>query len=280
MIPGFYAQQAAMNAPGGGGGGDAIPFANVGLLLHFEGSHGSSAIVDSSSHGHPVTASGSVSLDTGSPAMGGASGYIPGSTSAWTIPGHSSLDLGNGAFQFDFIYTPEANLTDVGLLDTVIALVDGSSWGYEWACIVQRYYLRFYFGHRGVNNQSIRFFLPPGYDFGTLGGTAVRCSIARSAYDGTLDGGKWGAWVDGIATTDYQTGTLSPHENYGSVVTGTYADSRDLGSSIGRTLQIGRFGPFGGLALSKHVDEVRIVTGANRPIGVNYTPLATPFPDS
>lgn len=279
MILGMPAQQAMIVAPGGGGG-DGISFSNVALLLHGDGANDSYTLVDSSQYARTMTHVGSTGgighrIRTGQSVFGGASIYMEGGTAGgWETPAGPTLDMRAGAFQFDWRYRLDANLTDANQPDAIASMVDGSSWPYEWSVLMHRYFLRFYFGRRGVNNKTIRFFLPPGYDLGSMGGVWAACSIARDAT------GHWGAWLNGIATTDYQTGSLSPTENYGSLTTGTYVDAWDFGDSTGRTFKVGSFGNFGGLTVAKHVDDFRYVIGECRPIGVDYTPLATPFPDS
>lgn len=270
---------------GGGGPGDGIPYANVALQLHGDGANDSYTLTDSSQYARTMTHTGSTGgaghrIRTGASVFGGASIYMEsGTTGGWTTPAGPTLDMRAGAFQVDFRYRLDTNLTDPNQPDAVVAMVDGTTWGFEWSVIVHREYLRFYRGTRGINNQTIRFFFPPGVDMATMGGTWCALSIAR---DASAD---WGAWFDGTATTDYQTGNLSPTENYLARVNGgTLNDAgqaaHDMGDSTGRVFKVGSFGGFGGLTVGKHVDEFRYVIGACRPIGVDYTPLATPFPDS
>lgn len=278
MIPGFFAQQAAMNASGGGGPGDGIDFANVRLQLHFDGSDGDTVAVDSSSYARTVTRIGSAEIDTAQSAFGVSSGSFPDAGySGFTLPSSASLDPRADAFQFDWRHRLAANLTDANQLDTVVAMVDGSGWAYEWAVIVHRTFLRLYFGHRGISNSTFRFFYPPGYDLASLGGTQIPFSIARD-----LDG-YWGAWINGALCPSYQISPLSAVESYGPVVTGVYQDTQDFGASGAdgsRAVNIGRFGPYGGLGVVKHLDELRFVIGECREVTSDYTPLATAFPDS
>lgn len=93
-------QQALMMYGGGGGGGGTDPnFADVELLLHMDGSDGSTTFTDSSSNGHTVTANGDAQIDTAQSQWGGASGLFDGAgdylsvtaaglnirTDSWTI---------------------------------------------------------------------------------------------------------------------------------------------------------------------------------------------------
>ena len=260
-----------------GGSGSEPDYAHTVLQLHCNGADASSTLTDSSSYARTMTRVGTAEIDTAQSVFGGASAYIPASTNGWTTPGHSSLDMRAGAFQVDWRLRLESGILDDSdsQIDVLMAMVDGSSWAYEWAVIVHRTYLRFYCSIRGVNNRTTRFFLPSGYDMNDYGGAWVPLSIGR---DST---GQWGAWIDGHRCPDYQSGNFSSSLSMNSRVNGAIlTDTTDFGASAGKLLNIGRFYTFSGLARTKHVDELRYVVGQCRDVTSNYTPLATPFPDS
>ena len=254
-----------------------LPWPSVRMLLHADGADATTATYDNSIYTRAMTQAGASELDTAQSVFGGSSMYIPASTSGWTTPGDTALDMRSGAFQIDWrhrLATGIANDTD-SELDTVLAMVDGSSWSYEWAVIIHRTYIRFYFGTRGSNNKTLRFFLPAGYDLSIMGGTWVALSIGRDT------AGRWGAWIDGARCPDYQQGILGAGESYNARVNGAIlTDTTDLGDSVGRTLSVGKFGPFSGLARTKHIDELRYVVGYCRDVTSNYTPSALPFPNN
>lgn len=258
----------------GGSADDGISFANVRLLLHGDGADGATSITDSSSYARTMTRVGTSEIDTAQSVFGGSSLYIPASTSGWTCVSDANLDMRTGAFQLDWRHRLAANLTSTSQFDTVLAMVNGDTWFYEWAIGLDRNYIRFYYGRRGITSGGIRWLLPGGYDFGTLGGVQVACSIARDT------SGKWGAWVDGNRCTQYQTAAQSGSPAWGGVTTGTLTDGTDFGSSGTRTLNVGRFWTFSGLAVDKHIDELRYVTGQSRDVTSDYTPLASAFPNS
>lgn len=274
MLPGMFARRVVNP----GGPGDGIDFANVAMLFHFDDADGATTAIDSSSHAHHATRIGSSEIDTSQSVFGGSSGSFPDAGySGFQVGSRSYMDPRAGAFQVDWRHRLAANLTDANQPDTVLAMVDGSTWEYEWAVIVHRYFLRWYFGKRGTNNATLRFFYPPGFDLGTLGGQQLALSIARDT------DGQWGAWIEGELCPDYQVSPIGAVESYGPVITGIYTNAQDFGASgadDARTVNIGRFGPYGGLAAAKHVDELRLVIGQSRDVTSNYTPLATPFPDS
>lgn len=87
--------------------GDAH-FDNVSLLLHCNGSDGSTAFTDSSSNAHSITASGDAQIDTAQSKFGGASGLFDGTGDWLTCPSHSSLNLQTGDFTLECWIRPSA----------------------------------------------------------------------------------------------------------------------------------------------------------------------------
>lgn len=257
-----------------GGGGSDPDYAHTVLQLHCNGDDASPTLTDSSSYARTMTRVGTAEIDTAQSVFGGASAYIPASTNGWTTPGHSSLDMRAGAFQFDWRQRLAANLTSTSQPDTVAAMMNGDTWAYEWALLVWRNYIQFYYGQYSVSSGGIRWLLPAGFDFGTLGGTFVALSVARTS------AGNWGAWIDGARCTQYQYKVQSSASSWGSVVTGTCNDSADIGASSGKLFNLGRYRDLSGNAVTKHIDEFRYVVGQCRDVTSGYTPRTTPFPDS
>lgn len=254
--------------------GDGIDSRLVALQLHFDDADGAISIIDSSRHGRLFTRVGSPVIDTSRSVFGGSSGYFP-ADNGYTTESAPSLDMRTGAFQFDWHHRLESNLTSYSQPDTVISMVDGGTYAYEWAVIVDRDALRFYYGIRGTNNAHLRFILPPGVDFGVLADEAVPCSIARD------QSGNWGAWVYGQRCPTYQVSPLAIGLTYGPVITGTYNNPVDFGASgaVAGRLSLGRFGPFASLAVTKHLDEFRYVVGGSRDVFLDYVPMINPFAD-
>lgn len=87
--------------------GDAH-FDNVSLLLHCNGSDGSTAFTDSSSNAHSITAAGDAQIDTDQYKWGGASGLFDGTGDWLTCPTHSSLELQTGDFTIECWMRPSA----------------------------------------------------------------------------------------------------------------------------------------------------------------------------
>ena len=73
-------------------------FANVSLLLHMDGSNGSTTFADSSSNGFTVTANGNAQVATANPKFGSGSLALDGSGDYLTFPANNALQLGTGDF--------------------------------------------------------------------------------------------------------------------------------------------------------------------------------------
>lgn len=85
--------------------GDTDPnFANVSLLLHFNGANGSTTFTDSSSNNLTVTAVGTGQISTAQSKFGGASGLFGSGGNYATVPSSSLFDFGAGDFTIEFWY--------------------------------------------------------------------------------------------------------------------------------------------------------------------------------
>lgn len=258
-----------------GGGGDPH-WANVVLQLHFDGADGSTGLTDYSTYGRTMTVVGSAEIDTAQSVFGGSSAYIPAGTNGWTCVSDADTDMRSGAFQIDWcVRLASAIVSDsVGDSDGAISTIGGGTWAYEWGVVTSRTCIQFYCGIRGSNQRWHKFFFPSGYDM-SASDTWVALSIARDS------SGKWGAWIDGNRCPDYQPGNFATGISMGTRVNGgTLTDATDFGVSGSKVMNIGRFSSTEAFAQTKHVDELRYVIGECRDVFSNYTPLATPFPDS
>ena len=105
-------RSALASQTGGGGGGSSPPttdeyFGDVGVLLHGDGTNGSTAIVDSSTNNHTVTVNGTAQISTTKSKFGGSSMYFSGSGNYLTIPSDTSFDFGTGDFTIEFWMNPD-----------------------------------------------------------------------------------------------------------------------------------------------------------------------------
>lgn len=104
---------------------------NVSLLLHFNGSDGSTTFTDSSAHAHSITPSGDAQIDTAQSKWGGASGLFDGTGDWLTCPTHSSLELQTGDFTIECWFRASA-LTSY---QTIASHDDSSGLG-PWAIYI------------------------------------------------------------------------------------------------------------------------------------------------
>lgn len=86
---------------GGGGGGDPY-FANVVLLMHCDGTNGSTTFTDSSSSGKTVTANGNAQLSTAQKKFGTASLRLPALGDYASLADSADWDFGSGDFTIEF----------------------------------------------------------------------------------------------------------------------------------------------------------------------------------
>jgi hypothetical protein len=84
-------------------GPSADPYSDyVSLLLHGNGTNGSTTFIDSSSHGHTVTANGNAQISTTQSKFGGASMYFDGNGDYLSLPNdQNSFDFGTGDFTIE-----------------------------------------------------------------------------------------------------------------------------------------------------------------------------------
>lgn len=95
-------------------GGDPN-FANVSLLLHMDGSNGSTTFTDSSSNALTVTASGNAQISTSQSKFGGASGLFDGTGDYLSLSAASALGMGSGDFTIEYFVRFTASGTQVHL---------------------------------------------------------------------------------------------------------------------------------------------------------------------
>jgi len=115
-------------------GGDPY-WADVSLLLHMDGSNGSTTFTDSSSNALTVTPSGDAQISTAQSKFGGSSLLLDGSGDYITTSASSSLALGTGDFTVEFFVYRTSNNNDQGIFtfgatqSGLFASMDGSTLG-------------------------------------------------------------------------------------------------------------------------------------------------------
>jgi hypothetical protein len=214
-------------------------FDNVSLLLHGDGTNGSTTIVDSSSSPKAVTAVGNAQISTAQSKFGGSSLAFDGTGDSLEVSSANVLNFGAGDFTVEcWIYL--ANTTQT---KNII---------------------------RGIENNSFYFRVGQSY-LGNVNGLGVarsnvadsdRCSFTFSALQWyhiavTRTASQIRFFVDGIqqATTNAADGSFA-YNDTGTVV---------IGSSTNED--------FNG-----YIDDLRITKGVAR-YTQNFTPPTAPFPD-
>lgn len=91
---------AYRSAAGGGGSGDPN-FANVVLLMGFEGANGSTSFVDESPVARTMTAAGNAQITTSQFKFGSSCATFDGSGDYITAPDSADWNFGTGPFQFE-----------------------------------------------------------------------------------------------------------------------------------------------------------------------------------
>lgn len=104
---GYIFRVRALNAlgegPYGSASGTITPVGIVPtLLLHFDGTNGSTTFTDSSPSNLTVTAYGNAEISTAESKFGGASGYFDGNASYASVPDGSAVQFGGGDFTLEF----------------------------------------------------------------------------------------------------------------------------------------------------------------------------------
>ncbi len=86
------------------------------LLLHGDGTDGSTTITDSGSTTHTVTANDNAQIDTSQSKFGGASILFDGSGDYLSVPNHADFNFGTGDFTVDFWMRSPSISTDAALV--------------------------------------------------------------------------------------------------------------------------------------------------------------------
>ena len=226
-------------------------FSSVSLLLHGNGTNGSTTITDSSPSPKTVTAVGNAQISTAQSKFGGASIAFDGNNDYLTVANNASLNFDSGDFTIEcWFYVaalppPDLDGRRISLL-AVYGSAAGGAQGYE-------FYVNF-------SNNSLALGRPATGNSATGGFTFALSTWYHVAYtrSGTTDR----LFVNGQSLT---------------LLVNTYAPV----SSPNGTLQIGSERFFTGYSfdLNGYIDELRITKGIARYVST-FTPPTAPFPDA
>lgn len=217
-------------------------FASVSLLLHMDGSNGSTSFTDSSSTAKTVTPQGNAQISTAQSKFGGASGYFDGSGDWLSVPHSSDFDFGSGDFTIEgWIY-----LNSVAANTHLIGKYNSNPTS-PFAIYQSGSGVAFYASSNGTA-WDIMSALSCGL-FST--GAWHHIAVTRS-------GNTFSAFKDGVlANFAYSSATL--HANTGAVTIG----SNNSGSE----------------GYNGYLDDWRITKGVARYVA-NFTPPTAAFPNS
>lgn len=113
-----------------GGGGDPY-FSSVTLLLHCDGSNGSTTFTDNSSSAHTVSPQGNANLNTSILKFGSASCNLDGIGDYLIIPASSAFDFGTSDFTIEFwvrfVGSSQQYLFDFSNVNTSVLCITPSS---------------------------------------------------------------------------------------------------------------------------------------------------------
>lgn len=216
-------------------------FDNVSLLLHMDGSNGSTTFIDSSSNALTLTANGNAQISTAQSRFGGASGYFDGS-------GASISTTTMTPFQFgvhDFTVECWVYVINIGSYQGIIDTRSIAS------------YSNFVFGIWNVSG-TLRLDHVNSNSGARLTATSTSVPLATWTHVAwARNGGTITCFVDGIK----EAATII---NYGNM------NSNGGTAFIGQVIDPSFF--------NGYINELRITNGVAR-YTTNFTPPTAPFPD-
>jgi hypothetical protein len=225
-------------------------FGSVSLLLHGDGTNGSTAITDSSPSPKTMTAFGNAQISTAQSKFGGASIAFDGTGDYLTAANNASLNFDSGDFTVEcWLY-----LAGLQTVDT-----DGQRVGNIVA-----------YGVNNVTNSGYHFFAQT---------TTNRLAFARPG-TGTSATANFtfalSTWYHVAYTRSGSTNRLFVDGQSLTLTTNTFTPA----SSSAGTLRIGSERFYSGYThdLNGYIDDLRITKGIAR-YTANFTPPTAPFPD-
>jgi len=219
---------------GGGGGSQAS------LLLHFDGTNGSTTFTDSGPNALAVTAYGNAAISTADSKFGGGSAYFDGDGDYLTVPASNGLEFGSGDFTIELWFiADEQQAQYAGLISKGQAgSVDPDAWSLEFN-----------------SPTELAFWL--WVDSAGIGASGVTAGVWHHVAL-TRDGSTLRMFLDGVLTESRTT-------------TSTIASNASGSLHIGS----GWYAP-ASRSFTGYIDELRIVKGT-AVYTANFTPPTAPF---
>ena len=231
----------------------APPPVNPTILLHMDGTNGSTNFIDSSLNNFTITPYGNAQISTAQYKFGGASGLFDRDDT--TYVGRASNS--NFAFESDFtiemwVYMIENNIGYQAFLSTHTDGLDATGWVFLLE-----------------DNGNIYFYGSDGTQSGPIGGWD--CQIVTETYPDSEQ------WVH-IAVVRYNN-VITIYKDGVDVTSDRYG-TQTVSISSAENLEIGHYTPLPEGVKTPHcyIDELRIVKGYAAYTS-NFTPANQPFPN-
>jgi hypothetical protein len=223
-------------------GGDQY-YPSCSLLLHFDGTNGSTTFTDNSPSPKTVTSYGNAQISTVQSKFGGASAYFDGTTDYLTIPSNTNFGYGTANFTIEFWVYLNSNSVSQTLVSN---LTNGSS----------------------INPHVY-------YQHGASAGVYYYTAGVNRIIGSSLNTGVW--YHIALARSSNSTKLFINGTQSGA----TYTDTNDYGATA--PIAIGTYwsggSPVTTDTLNGYIDELRVTKGVARYTG-NFTPQTSEFPNT
>jgi hypothetical protein len=221
-------------------------FSSVSLLLHLDGSNGSTTFTDSSTNAFTVTAIGDAQISTAQSKFGGSSASFDGTGDMLSVADNAAWAFGSGDFTIEFwVRFNAVNVTQV-LVSQATSLTSALSFDLVYA---------------STGSFTFRYSLFGSSTSGTL--TATFTASTNTWYHVAVT--RSGADIKGFVDGTQMGSTLNASTN-------SLFDS-------GQPLRIGGRGSTAASPLNAFIDDLRITKGVAR-YTANFTPPTAAFPNS
>jgi hypothetical protein len=230
-----------------GGGTTTDPnYANVSLLLHMDGSDGSTTFTDNSPSPRTMTANGNAQIDTTQFKFGGASGLFDGAGDYLSTPSNAVFNMGSGSFTIE----GWIRFSSAGTRGVIAAQINSAGANSSISFWVER-----------TAADKVRGFCVAGSSvFGDIVGSTTMSTDTWHHFAYVRDGNDFDIYLDGISDATTVVGASAVN-------------------SSANALGVGRAGEFDGIYLNGWLDDLRITKGVAR-YTANFTPPSTAFPNS
>jgi hypothetical protein len=219
-------------------------FSSVSLLLHMDGSNGSTTFTDSSSNAFTVTANGDTQISTAQSKFGAASGYFDGTGDYLSVADNAAFDFGSGNFTIEFWLYLTASASNGK------AIISKGTWPTNTSSFL------IYYG----GGSEVGFYASSSGTSWDIGNEQLVSNPTKEVwhhYAVTRSGNVFRGFFNGVKNFD-QTYSITLEDN---------ASALTIGS-----------GASGSNAINAYIDDLRITKGVAR-YTANFTPPTAAFPN-